>query len=99
MLEKINAENVALRIEFNDEVEMAVVLREDGKYDLTWTDYVINVWTETYENLSTAMLRAATLARCGEKDWESFRQSPEEFTRAAESFFDITVTKSREETK
>lgn len=98
MLENINAENVALRIDFNNEVEMAIILREDGKYDLTWTDYIINVWTETYDNLSTAMLRAATLTRCGEKDWESFRQLSEEFAQVAEYFFDITVTKSRKET-
>ena len=99
MLENLKSEKVALHIDVDDEVELAVVLREDGKYDLTWTDYVINVWTETYENLSEAMLRAAALVKCKERGWEAFVQAPEEFTKVAESFFDRTVTKSRKETK
>ena len=98
MLENLKPDNVALRIELNGEVEFAIVRREEEKYDLTWTDYIVNVWTETFEDLSTAMMRAATLVKCGEKDWEAFRQSPEEFTKVAEYFFDIAVTKSRKET-
>jgi hypothetical protein len=46
------------------------------------------------------MLRAAALVKCGETDWdEGFKQSPEEFTNHANDFFNITTTKSREETK
>jgi len=103
MLERIDEKHVVLRIDFKQEVEFAILKREDGKFDLTWTDYIINVWTETYENLSTAMLRAAALVKCGETNWEGFFQaSPEEFTKVANTFFDTTVTKpiskSREET-
>jgi hypothetical protein len=104
MLERIDEKNVVFRIDYNQEVEFAILKREDGKFDLTWTDYIINVWTETFEDLSTAMLRAATLVKCGETNWESFFQAtPEEFTKVANKFFDTTVTKphskSREETK
>jgi hypothetical protein len=99
MLERIDEKHVVFRTSYNDEVEFAILKREDGKFDFTWTDYIINVWTETYDDLSTAMLRAATLVKCGETDWESFRQSPEEFAKVAEYLFDITVTKSRKETK
>lgn len=104
MLERIDEKHVVFRIDFKGEVEFAILKREDGKFDLTWTDYVINVWTETFEDLSTAMLRAAALVKCGETNWdEGFKQSPEEFTNHANDFFNITVTtapsKSREETK
>lgn len=104
MLERIDEKHVVFRIDFKDEVEFAILKTEDGKFDLTWTDYIVNVWTETYEDLSTAMLRAAALVKCGETDWESFFQaSSEEFTTVANDFFSKTVTtapsKSREETK
>lgn len=103
MLERIDEKNVVFRIDYKDEVEFAILKREDGKFDLTWTDYIINVWTETYEDLSTAMLRAAALVKCGETEWaEGFRQSPEEFATVAEYFFNTSITKapskSRKET-
>lgn len=95
MLERIDEKHVVFRATFNDETEFAILKREDGKFDLTWTDFIINVWTETFDNLSAAMLRAATLVKCGETEWqEGYRQDPEEFAKVAEYFFDITVTKS-----
>lgn len=94
MLERIDEKHVVMVHDYNGEVEFAILKREDGKFELTWTDYIINVWTETFEDLSTAMLRAATLVKCGETKWESgFRQTPEEFSKVTEYFFDITVTK------
>jgi hypothetical protein len=99
MLERIDEKHVVFRIDFKEEVEFAILKREDGKFDLTWTDYIINVWTETFDDLSTAMLRAAALVKCGETDWnEGFIQSPEEFTKVANDFFNNAVTTSRKET-
>lgn len=92
MLERIDEKHVVFRIDFKNEVELAILKTDDGKFDLTWTDYVINVWTETFDDLSTAMLRAAALIKCGETDWnEGFNQSQEEFTKSANDFFNTTV--------
>ena len=100
MLERIDKKHVVFLFDYEGVSEIAILKREDGKFDLTWTDYIINVWTETFDDLSTAMLRAATLVKCGETNWdEGFKQSPEEFTNHANDFFNITVTTSRKETK
>lgn len=104
MLERIDKKHVVFLFDYKGVSEIAILKTDDDKFDLTWTDYIINVWTETFDDLSTAMLRAAALIKCGETDWdEGFKQSPEEFTNHANDFFNITVTtapsKSREETK
>ena len=100
MLERIDKKHVVFLFDYKGVSEIAILKTDDGKFDLTWTDYIINVWTETFDDLSTAMLRAAALVKCGETDWdEGFKQSPEEFTNHANDFFNITTTKSREETK
>jgi hypothetical protein len=102
MLERIDEKHVVLRMDLNGEVEFAILKREDGKFDLTWTDYVINVWTETYENLSTAMLRASALVKCGETGWDNFfGASPEGFAIDANDFLNTAtkpLTTSRKET-
>ena len=33
-------------------------------YRLTWTDYVVNTWTEHYDSLAMALARVAVLAHC-----------------------------------
>jgi hypothetical protein len=100
MLERIDKKHVVFLFDYKGVSEIAILKREDGKFDLTWTDYIINVWTETFDDLSTAMLRAAALVKCGETNWdEGFKQSPEEFTNHANDFFNTTITTSRKETK
>jgi hypothetical protein len=100
MLERIDEKHVVFLFDYKGVSEIAILKREDGKFDLTWTDYIINVWTETFDDLSTAMLRAAALVKCGETNWdEGFKQSPEEFTNHANDFFNTTITTSRKETK
>lgn len=37
---------------------------------LQWNDGVANEWKETYNTLSGALVRAATLAACGEAGWD-----------------------------
>lgn len=41
----------------------------DKGYTLWWTDFVANEWFETYDNLSTLLLRLAVLVHCGETGW------------------------------
>lgn len=98
MLERIDQKHVVFLFDYKGVSEIAILKREDGKFDLTWTDYIINVWTETFDDLSTAMLRAAALIKCGETDWdEGFKQSHEEFATVAEHFFNTAVTTSRKD--
>lgn len=39
------------------------------QYRLECDDLVTNTWVETFPSLSTALLRLALVARCGESDW------------------------------
>lgn len=39
---------------------------EGHDYVIWWNDYVVNDWTEAYTDLSEALVRYATLIRCGE---------------------------------
>jgi hypothetical protein len=100
MLERIDEKHVVFLFDYKGVSEIAILKTDDGKFDLTWTDYIINVWTETFDDLSTAILRAAALVKCGETDWnEGFIQGPEEFTKVANDFFINAVTTSRKDTK
>lgn len=95
MLERIDEKHVVFLFDYKGVSEIAILKREDGKFDLTWTDYIINVWTETFDDLSTAMLRAAALIKCGETNWnEGFKHAPKEFASVADYFFNATVTQS-----
>jgi hypothetical protein len=50
----------------------------DGKFVITWTDWVANEWTETYDNFSEAIARLALLAACCESKWMlGFQQNSE----------------------
>jgi hypothetical protein len=64
-----------------------IVEQIDAVYTLRWNDGVANEWTESYPTLSVALARAATLAACGESDWEKgFANSPVDFTVNAKNF-------------
>ena len=63
----------------------------NDRYRLECDDLVANVWVETFPSLSTALIRMATLARCGETDWnQGFRYDVEDsqFLEPAEAFLD-----------
>jgi hypothetical protein len=61
--------------------------KQNECYVLTWTDFVINDWTETYDNLSTALARMAVLARCAEHNWEiGFTNDTKQFMYTSETF-------------
>jgi hypothetical protein len=62
-------------------------LAED-RFQLRWTDGVINTWIEDYPTLSVALARLAVLVACGESGWEAnFAETDREmFGVAAEIF-------------
>lgn len=93
MLDKLTQAKVVIR--YGGELfELAVAERQDdGKFEVIWTDYVINVDTEVFDTLSVALMRAAALIKCGE-DAAMFRQSPEEFSVLAKDFLEQAVDKS-----
>jgi hypothetical protein len=61
---------------------------------LSWSDGIANEWNESYDFLSTAILRLAALAFCSEHDWEvGFRATDAaEFDPTARAFWTLAVT-------
>lgn len=63
---------------------------EDG-FELWWTDYVANEWSEIYRTLAQAIARLALLQHCCETWWEArFVASPERFA----DDFDVFVAET-----
>ena len=62
-----------------------------SQFRLTWSD--TEVWTEDYEELSTALLRFATLVKCAESGFEKFMMhDADEFPAVAVEFFEKILT-------
>lgn len=59
---------------------------DDGRWELTWTNYVADTRTEEYDDQSTALLRLAALVACAEADWELELRDVEDFERRARAF-------------
>jgi hypothetical protein len=48
-----------------------ITVTEDGDgFAVTWSDFVANEWLERFGSLSVALVRVATLIRCGESQWQ-----------------------------
>lgn len=74
---------VSERLDFSFEVKRL----DDGRYALTWSDMVVNDWTEIYPSLSIVVARLAVLIALGEEDWTSgFENDQDEFALSAEMF-------------
>lgn len=59
----------------------------DG-FELHWTDYVVNDWTELYPTLALACARLALLMACADTDFELFFDTHErDFVASAQQFF------------
>lgn len=70
-----------------DEVGAVIASVESG-FELRWTDYVANDWTEPYSSLSAAVARLATLIYCLEADPERMfiTDQPDQFAAIAARF-------------
>lgn len=62
-----------------------VTEHKGGRATLWWWDGVANEWTETYDDLATALARVAVLLALPESGL--FRNPPELFERRAREFF------------
>lgn len=65
----------------NDEFESEVIA-VDGGFELRWSDYVANEWSETYDDLPVAVARLALLIDVVKND-DLFRDESETFARNA----------------
>lgn len=60
---------------------------------LWWSDGIANEWTEEYPTVSLAVLRLASLFKCGESNWhDGFALESEQFEQVGEEFFARVVT-------
>lgn len=81
-------------IVFNDtDYGCRIIRNADDTFTVNWTDYVANEWTETYEDLSVALLRMAMLAACKELNWDCgfITTTQEQHLEAAQEFFNQTI--------
>ena len=69
----------------------ATITQVAGGYKLTCFDYVINEWTEKYQDLSVALARLAVLSDCVALDGV-FVTSDDDFTYVANEFLNAEVT-------
>jgi hypothetical protein len=73
-------------------IKLTRSLKSEKPFVLYWTDNIANDWTETYDDMSTAFLRLATLVKCGELKWDTFfRFDQNEFAMNAEAFFNYAT--------
>lgn len=64
----------------------------DNKFVMTWGDFVVNEWSEKFDNLSMLLLRLATLMKCGEENWDAcFAIDLDDFIEVGHTFFERTV--------
>jgi hypothetical protein len=75
------------------------IFKEDGKYVLSWWDYVANELEERYDSLAHALIRAACLTRLCEVDDKGgsglFNHFDEEFERFADKVLSEAVDDER----
>jgi hypothetical protein len=69
----------------------ATITQVAGGYELTCFDYVINEWTEKYQDLSVALARLAVLSDCVALDGV-FVTDEDDFTYVANEFLNAEVT-------
>ena len=70
-----------------NDFQAAIYPTPDGQFDLTWTDYVANEWTELYPTLPLAIMRLGVLVSCADTNWaEGFAHEADEFTLRASTF-------------
>jgi hypothetical protein len=79
-----------IRIDLQDKA-LATITQVAGGYELTCYDYVINEWTEKYQELSVALARLAVLADCVTLGGV-FATDEDEFTYVANEFLSAEVT-------
>jgi len=79
-----------IRIDLQDKA-LATITQVAGGYELTCYDYVINEWTEKYQELSVALARLAVLADCVTLGGV-FVTSEDYFTYVANEFLSAEVT-------
>jgi hypothetical protein len=89
VLEKENTMEL-IRIDLQGEAQ-ATIKQVAGGYELTCFDYVINEWTEKYQDLSVALARLAVLSDCVALDGV-FVTGEDEFTYVANEFLNTEVT-------
>jgi hypothetical protein len=79
--------------EFDYANESYIVVSDTGEgFTVTCGDYVANEWIETFSTLSLALLRVATVIKCGEVDWAvGCATDPIEFSIVGESFLNSQV--------
>ena len=66
--------------------------QSESGYQLSWSDYVANEWTEQFTELSLVFARISALAKCQEQNWQTgFVQSPSGFVSATNSFLSSVV--------
>lgn len=70
----------------SDKIE-ADVFATDGGFELRWSDYVANEWSETYNDLPVAVARLAVLIDAVESDAFLHLDAPE-FAREARRWLD-----------
>jgi len=79
-----------IRIDLQDKA-LATITQVAGGYELTCYDYVINEWTEKYQELSVALARLAVLADCVTLGGV-FVTDEDDFTYVANEFLNAEVT-------
>ena len=61
-------------------------------YEVRWTDFIANDWTETFYTLSHAIARVSALVKCEESKWhKGFVQQNVGFVKEADVFFSNVV--------
>lgn len=54
----------------DDVVDAAAwIIKHGDVYEVQWTDFVANDWSEKYVTMGAALARIALLADCGASDW------------------------------
>ena len=84
---KVVMEKISLDLFGECGVEISEFFSRTGEksYKLTWTDYVVNEWTEYYPSVSLALARVSVLSECLEDD-RVFEKGHLDFTFDASRF-------------
>ena len=82
--------DVPLADEKGDLVGRAYVLESEGKFVLTWTDFVANEWSETFGSLGLAMARLSVLHNAVGRG-AFMKDSPHDFTKNANVFLKAQI--------
>jgi len=79
-----------IRIDLRGKAQ-ATITQVERWYELTCFDYVINEWTEKYQDLSVALARLAVLSDCVVLGGV-FATDEDDFTYVANEFLNAEVT-------